>query len=66
MVDNNNDESVVIRSVQMPMFDGTHATFQVWWMSFTAFTIIHRFKAAINPDGVEEDLPTMEVAVIPA
>ena len=66
MVDNNNDESVAIRSVQMPVFDGTHATFQVWWMQFTAFTIVHRFKAAINPEGAKEDLPTTKTAVIPA
>ena len=55
-----------IRSVQMPMFNGTHATFHVWWMRFTAFTIVHWFKAAINPEGAEEDLPMMEAAVIPA
>ena len=66
MVDNNNDESVAICSVRMPVFDGTHATFQVWWIRFTAFAIIHRFKAAINPEGEEEDLPTTEAAVIPA
>ena len=66
MADNKNNESVAIHSLQMPVFDGNHATFQVWWMRFTAFTIIHRFKAAINPEGAEEDLPTMEAAVIPA
>ena len=48
------------------MFDGTHATFQVCWMRFTAFAIVHWFKAAINPEGAEEDLPTTEAAVIPA
>ena len=66
MVDNNNDESVVLCSVGMPVFHGTHATFEVWWMKFTAFTIVHRFKAAIKPEGAEEDLPTMDAAVIPA
>ena len=66
MADNNNDESVAICSVRMPMFDGTHTTFQVWWMRFTTFTIIHQFKAAISPEGAEEDLPVTEVAVIPA
>ena len=66
MADNNNDESVAICSVRMPMFDGTHATFQVWWMQFTAFAIVHRFKAAINLEGAEEDLPTTETTVIPA
>ena len=66
MADNNNDESVAIRSVRMPVFDGTHATFQVWLMRFTAFAIVHRFKAAINPEGAKGDLPTMETVVIPA
>ena len=66
MADNNNDESVAIRSVRMPVFDGTHATFQVWWMRFTAFAIVHRFKAAISPNGSKEDLPTTEATVIPA
>ena len=66
MADNNNDESVAICSVRMPMFDGTHATFQVWLMRFTAFAIVHRFKAAIKPEGAKEDLPTMETVVIPA
>ena len=66
MVDNNNDESVAIRSVRMPVFDGTHTTFQVWWMRFTIFTIVHRFKASISPEGAEEDLPATEAAVIPA
>ena len=56
MANNSNNESVAIRSVQMPVFDGTHATFQVWWMRFTAFAIVHRFKAAISPEGAEEDL----------
>ena len=65
MADNNNDESMAIHSVRMPMVDGTHTTFQVWWMRFTAFAIVHRFKAAINPEGTEEDLPTMEPAAIP-
>ena len=50
----------------MPVFNGTHATFQVWWMRFTAFAIIHRYKAAIKPEGAEEDLPTTEAAVVPA
>ena len=62
--DNYNDESVVIRSVQMSVFDGTHATFQVWWMQFTTFAIIHHFKAAINPEGVEGDLPATEATEI--
>ena len=66
MADNKNDESVAICSVRMTMFNGTHATFQVWWMRFTAFMIIHHFKAAINPEGTEEDLPTTEATVIPA
>ena len=66
MADNNNDESVAICSLQMPVFNGTHATFQVWWMRFTAFAIVHWFKAAINPEGAEEDLPLTEAAVIPA
>ena len=66
MADNNNDESVAIHSLWMPVFDGTHATFQVWWMQFTAFAIIHRFKAAINPEGVEGDLPVMEATEIVA
>ena len=66
MVDYNNDESMAICSVQMPVFDGTHATFQVWWMRFTTFTIVHQFKAAISPDGAKEDLPAMEATVIPA
>ena len=66
MADNNNDKSVAIRSVRMPVFEGTHATFQVWWMRFTTFAIVHRFKAAISPDGTEEDLPAMEATVIPA
>ena len=66
MADNNNDESVAIHSVRMPMFDGTHATFQVWWMRFTAFAIVHCFKAAISPDSAKEDLPVTEATVIPA
>ena len=65
MADNNNDESVAIRSLRMPVFDGTHATFQVWWMRFTAFAIVHRFKAAISPEGAENDLPATEATVIP-
>ena len=66
MADNNNDKSVAICSLRMPVFDGTHATFQVWWMRFTAFAIVHRFKAAINPEGAKADLPTTEAAEIPA
>ena len=50
----------------MPVFDGTHATFQVWWMRFPSFAIVHRFKVAISPEGAEEDLPATEATVIPA
>ena len=66
MTDNNNDESVAIFFVRMPVFDGTHTTFQAWWMRFTAFAIVHRFKVRISSEGVEEDLPATEAAVIPA
>ena len=30
------------------------------------FAIVHRFKAAISPEGTKEDLPVTEATVIPA
>ena len=52
--------------MRLPVFDGTHANFQVWWMRFTAFAIVHWFKAAISPEGAEDDLPATEATAIPA
>lgn len=59
-------DAVALRSVKMPTFDGTHASFQVWWMRFTAFATVHHFLPAINVNGPETALPVNDAAEITA
>ena len=60
------NESIAVRSVKLPTFDGTHSSFQIWWMRFIAFATIHRFASAVSKEGPEEDLPESEGSAIPA
>ena len=41
-----------------PIFDGTHALFQKWWIRFEIYAIINGFNEAISKDSLETDLPT--------
>ena len=60
------NESIAVHSVKLPTFDGTHSSFQIWWMRFMAFATIHRFASAVSKEGPEEDLPESEGSAIPA
>ena len=60
------NESIAVRSVKLPTFDGTHSSFQIWWMRFVAFATVHRFASAASKEGPEEDLPESEGSAIPA
>jgi hypothetical protein len=36
-----------IKSVGLPIFDGTHKTFQIWWVRFLAYSNVMKFKTAL-------------------
>ena len=36
-----------IKSVKLPIFDGTHKTFQIWWVRFLAYSNVMKFKTAL-------------------
>ena len=56
-------ESSSKKSVRLPMFDGMHENFQVWWMQFCAFAMVHKFSAALMSGG-EADSPQKESDII--
>ncbi|KAL7577788.1 hypothetical protein ACA910_010544 [Epithemia clementina (nom. ined.)] len=60
------DDNVAVKLVKMPVFDGTHATFQVWWLRFMAYATVHQFAEALDPKAAETDLPATEATAIPA
>jgi hypothetical protein len=36
-----------IKSVRLPIFDGTHKSFQIWWVRFLAYSNVMKFKTAL-------------------
>jgi hypothetical protein len=47
------------KSVRLPVFEGAHKDFQVWWTRFQAYATVHKFAAALK-DGGEATLPKKE------
>ena len=52
-------ESVSDKSVRLPVFEGAHKDFQLWWTRFMAYATVHKFAAAVKTGG-EATLPTKE------
>ena len=36
-----------IKSVRLPIFDGAHKSFQIWWVRFLAYSNVMKFKTAL-------------------
>jgi hypothetical protein len=45
------DNGVSARTARLPEFDGTHASFQIWWVRFAAFAMVHHFVQALAIGG---------------
>ena len=56
-------ESAGIKSLRLPLFDGKHAKFQVWWTRLEAYAGVFGFLVALQPGG-EADMPSTEATVI--
>ncbi len=51
------------KSVRLPMFEGAHKDFQLWWTRFLAYATVHKFAAALK-EGGEAKLPKKESEAI--
>ena len=56
-------ESAGIKSLRLPLFDGKHDKFQVWWTRLEAYAGVFGFLAALKTGG-ETDLPATETTTI--
>ena len=57
------DSTLSEKSVKLPTFDGSHATFQLWWTRFKAYATVYKFDQALKVGG-ERDLPASESVTI--
>ena len=53
------------KAVKLPVFDGTHKTFQIWWMRYTAYAVVHKFMLALQIGG-EAVMPDSAATVLAA
>jgi hypothetical protein len=56
-------ENSTIKLLKLPLFDGTAAKFQIWWVRFKAFASCSRFSKALG-DTMEMAMPVTEAATI--
>ena len=49
-------DEVGSKTVSIPLFSGEQEKFQIWWMRFTAFATVKKFKKALK-EGGDSDLP---------
>ena len=47
------------KSVRLPLFDGAHKDFQMWWTRFQAYATVYKFAAALKVGG-EGNIPATE------
>jgi hypothetical protein len=52
------------KSVRLPMFDGSHKNFQLWWTRFVAYTTVYNFVEVVRKDASEADMPSSEMEVL--
>ena len=43
-------------SIRMPVFDGKHENFLIWWTRFEAYAEVKKFARSLQ-EGGEDDLP---------
>ena len=51
------------KPVRLPIFDGNHKNFQVWWMHFWAYAVVYKFVQALVPGG-ETTMPASEATTL--
>jgi hypothetical protein len=56
-------ENSTVKSLKLPLFDGTTAKFQIWWVRFKAFTSCSGFSKALE-DSIEPAMPATELTAI--
>jgi NurA-like 5'-3' nuclease len=56
-------ESAGIKLLRLPLFDGKHEKFQVWWTQLEAYAGVFGFLAALKPGG-EHTMPATDATVI--
>jgi hypothetical protein len=56
-------ESAGIKSLCLPLFDGKHEKFQVWWTQLEAYAGVFGFLAALKTGG-EHTMPAADATVI--
>jgi hypothetical protein len=39
------------KAARLPEFDGSHTSFQIWWVRFMAFAMVHKFQQALVIGG---------------
>jgi hypothetical protein len=54
-------EGSMMKSVKMPLYDGTHDKFQIWWTRFLAYAGVLGFALALGKK-METDMPTRDGA----
>jgi hypothetical protein len=52
------------RSVRLPSFDGTHGSFQRWWMRFKAYARVHKFIQALLSEPGDPNLAATDAAAL--
>jgi hypothetical protein len=56
-------EKSMTKSLKLPLFDGTAANFQIWWVRFKAFASCSGFSKALG-DIIETVMPATELTAI--
>jgi hypothetical protein len=52
-------------SVRLPLFDGQHKNYQIWWTRFMAYASVHQFTQALKTGG-ETSMPARDEDVVDA
>ena len=59
MKEEDDESCIIIKSVKLPIFTGSHVEFQTWWFQFHAFATVWNFVGAVGKLP-EVDLPSSE------
>ena len=51
------------RLLKLPVFDGKHAKFQIWWTRFKAYAVVFGYAGAVKIGG-EADMPPTEATFL--
>jgi hypothetical protein len=57
-------ESSRTTSVRLPLFDGQHKNYQIWWTRFIAYASVHQFTQALKTGGEMTIMPARDDTVV--